>query len=622
MKRLRGIKLRYLFYLIAGILLVSGGCECQHMIDAFLKGVYYVIIDFDQCKLKHQESGKTAFRVYSCLYFCHRLRNRTGFYTVDVTLHLDGLNGQGHYTANYTYVEELTTNRDEFGHEEYGVTIDEMEAGSYKVWAEAEFNKINGNDHFILTTPSFCYLYEAAGGGSNSFVYSIQAITDDSCVTVRVGEKTDIPYTLPILFRTLYDDNPQNGITVNFSLDNTPPPNGYLTPTTLSGYFLNQEGIAQVVFQPDNTGEAFIKATAEANNSLQVWDRVRVEVIEDEEESGLPFAYTHRRAFYPDGPEIKGDGFDDYWEDPDPQHKDVWVEIDTIAGWGIYYPGYDLDIIKNVAQKTLESAVLASTTPGIETDFSTKYPSGIKVYFKDEIEGIWVDWQYLTLQEAKELLASHRDYKNAIHVIIAYLCGSPDYTNIPGLTLYLDRIDEGNIENNSAVWSAIWHSLGPRRRAFLDSTGIVIFYGPHKGDQSVLPPLRDSLMGFVLAHEIGHALGMTHVCGSNTAKDNKEEGWYKYACKLYFGNVMYPKINTDITYIRDTLFVRMNHFLIQSSEDSNDWQEAEDPNDITNLRFIPKAGYPGICTRDVLGINNTSIGLLGWLLWKKEQGGL
>jgi len=89
--------------------------------------------------------------------------------------------------------------------------------------------------------------------------------------------------------------------------------------------------------------------------------------------------------------------------------------------------------------------------------------------------------------------------------------------------------------------------------------------------------------------------------------------------KNFLGNIMYPKI--DWNYPEDT-FSRMSHFLLQSLSDANDWQEAENPYDLTNLRFKSKPGYPGLCVRDIIGIHNTCLGLKGWLLWRKEQGGL
>ena len=619
-------RVKYEIFFIGILAIMLGGCGTEH--------TRILTLELHDVKYNSKKSMPSC-DARTIIEFLRKYKPYAGRYEVKVTLWFKGIDVDEDYSGTFAYFATFNGEEGEFfEHTQRNIPMEILIPSRYRVYAAVVMLNLKSHRQIALQSPDTIIYVSGGGGGGGERGYSINAITCDSCITISTNEQTDIPYSLPILFRTKYNGQAQNGISVKFHLSN--PSAGSIIEDPTSHSFLNQSGIVKPVFQPSLNfiGDVNLIASIQSDSDTAT-DSVTIHVIQDEETTQLSecnaHSCTHRRASYPDGPEIKGDGIEDY-----NGTKDVWVEIDTVAGWRGNYTDANLDIILSVAKFTLEHAVCANTdwSQGQgSTDYYDTVPSGITVHFKPI--GFIDETQYDTLSSKSNLakvlsLYRNPNYKDAIHVIITYL-GTGELARDFGAAVNYSifKGDSADIENHlssrDSLWSILYKSLGPEREQYMDSTGCVVFYG--KGNDTVLPPVRDSLVGITLAHEIGHALGMTHVCDVTLATDNKAENWYFTMFEFLYGNVMYPTVYYSPTNLVEETLVAETHFLLQSLEDSNDWREAEDTTNFNDTHFKHIKGHPGLCTRDILGIDNATHALKGYLMdappWinQKKQGG-
>ena len=312
-------RVKYEIFFIGILAIMLGGCGNPPPYMIKIKQ-----LNLTRAALHYITSDSGYYAVSTELVFLEDNDECNGTYTDSVTLYDDGI-PLARFSCDNMRIKGKKGS--EYPCSNYHIDSDTFISPGrpHHVYVVSKFIK-KGKKASSFTLTSETEILEITGSGSTSG-YSIEAVSGvaDTALftTIGINEQTDIPYSLPILFRTKYNGEAQNGIwvTFNYSSANFGNTGDFLYSQQTSQQFLNQTGIVKAVFTPhaaDNydifasTGTKSINIKSIVpNKKPKIFDFVKVRAISDDETSGLGHSCTHRRASYPDGPEIKGDGLDD-----------------------------------------------------------------------------------------------------------------------------------------------------------------------------------------------------------------------------------------------------------------------------------------------------------------------
>jgi hypothetical protein len=290
------------------------------------------------------------------------------------------------------------------------------------------------------------------------------------------------------------DRNVQFSTSHGYFLGSSQP---HIVQTTTNRY--NVDGIAEAILycnvfsQPSDSFDYCITVSSDSASLISIYERCSG----DEDDSHLPFPYTHKKRYYPNGDEIAGDLYAEY-EDPDPTNKDIKVEID-------YDPAYitlpDVGDIAANAWNILE-------TGRISPD-SASTTSGFWVIFENISDEDTVIAPYEASEEqVRDALERSGDFNDHIHCLVL-----SKYGNCLGFN-FVDTLYEQSTftDYTERVFRYGHTSSGPNAHQNLSRSGIGIFVTHIKTiAQNANPPINWKLLAsWVLAHEIGHSLQMGH----------------------------------------------------------------------------------------------------------------
>jgi hypothetical protein len=326
--------------------------------------------------------------------------------------------------------------------------------------------------------------------------------------------------------------------------------------TTYTWWVQDTAGIAEATLQCDDYSfplDSFdYQITVDSDSSNDVTFSARCAY--DEEISGLPYPYTHKKRTYPAGLEIRGDNFADYtMEELHLAQKNVKIEID-------FDPNViSLSELEQVACSTWNILERGKLHPD-----SAIANSGIwgKIANISSADTVYCPLD-MSMGDCKSALARSRDSVDHIHCVFGTNSGDSLLGIIVIDTLF--RPHESNY--GQRVFRFGHNSSGSNMRDSLNRAGVFLFVDHIKAKANQYYDDWKLVASWVFAHELGHALQMGH-----THPDDFQT------------NIMHP--NYDGNWDWETY----NFFNIRSLED------AMSP---------PYAEYwrPALTTRDKLGVN-------------------
>ena len=258
----------------------------------------------------------------------------------------------------------------------------------------------------------------------------------------------------------------------------------------------DSSGIAEATLYLNRTSSPEFKFDYEVNvssDSCQNKLKLYARCANDEEYSGLPLSYTHRKKYYPYGPEIQGDNLgDNTSEDNDKVNKNVRIEID-------YHP-------YTVNSETLKAA-LVHTKNALELGKipgqSQNYSSGFKVKING-FYGLIYPTDSMTEWQCRHFLKVSRNFQDHIHCII----GTKGWAYGTAIAHYLPIDYTIPYEKQAFITGHL--SSGPNSQDILDSCGCVVFAKEVKDACKKYGKDFIKVLGIVIAHEIGHCLQHGH----------------------------------------------------------------------------------------------------------------
>ena len=310
---------------------------------------------------------------------------------------------------------------------------------------------------------------------------------------VRPGEVLDhnSGYSCPVMIQITCNDIPVNGVPVSFNMDEYLEAY-YTVNTSCNWYGINGIVLTKIKVSPNAPYGQFDITVDVADPTYNSMGSVTIPVFVTnlEEESSL-LLYPHQEYHIPNHEdytgEIPGDGYIN--NDENTTNKTIKLEIDYAND--MFY-GFD-------------------TTELFDSLANIFFTAGIIIWTDDVIFSPVIVPYSIDYDEARGLLASTRDYPDRIHVLLArgFKGESKGVSSeLVGVTL------PSHEDNTFRSFHAVSHHLPA-----VDSTGIVIFtdkiydliynYSHSEGWNTT------TLTAFVIAHEVGHALGMDHTDGWN-----------------------------------------------------------------------------------------------------------
>lgn len=308
---------------------------------------------------------------------------------------------------------------------------------------------------------------------------------------IRPNELMVDPYAYPIYAQALDDaGNPLSGVLIGFSVL-------YGSGSfSVGSSYTGQNGIAM---------NGFFRSSVVGTNTIRITHGNKVNdfdvyVINDNESSNAPSGYKHEKDGA--GNEILGDGFNDSDEVGENKNvKNVNIELDYINS-----------ISGNVLTEIMDEAKTILETGGFKVTIQTSdilTIDNISMYdiFSDDMDG---------RKKMKAVLFDKRNNKSAFHAILA---NKHSNSNLYGITIqYYSPYPNGDGWTHDACARG---ATGLSRwdpnysQNFKDSTGVLVFTGNIPAD-SYYPSgwgwTRNKFIAWTLAHEIGHALGIsTHI---------------------------------------------------------------------------------------------------------------
>lgn len=328
--------------------------------------------------------------------------------------------------------------------------------------------------------------------GSNTSGENTPLIWCGANQKVRVNEKLNDYYAYSIFVQALDDNgNPKNQEQILFEVTEGPLANTwFLSPSLTTQSISDLTGVVRNEFSSDQIGDYGIKITHHTN-STDMSETIYVSVIEDEEASDFGSSFTHEKYF---GNEILGDGFDDFYESGEDKFvKNVYIELDYKSELAS-----QIDEIITIAETILNTGGMKAT---ILKDEALSIGSG-----NNQLPGV-----FTTRKEMKTVLKNTRQKRDHIHAILA-----TDYANsyTYGFTLQYYGPAQGDPPAGEG-WSHLDCARGatglsdntPAYSVHLrDSTGCLIFVDNITGFGNPTWNQQNAV-AWVLAHEIGHALG-------------------------------------------------------------------------------------------------------------------
>lgn len=331
--------------------------------------------------------------------------------------------------------------------------------------------------------------------GSGSSLYTLSVLAGDSQSGRLLETLND---TILYRIRVRMTDNYGIGINHKPVIFNTNI--GYFTWSDFETHTIhNTDGVAEAQLALTSTHYPTYYAYDITVRSDSAWNEVKLyeRCVDDNEISGIISPYTHKRWYYPDGPEIWGDLYPDLLESGvDVTRKNIKIEIDYNPSvittdeldWSIIYA---LGILET-ARENSQSINLCS---GIWTDVAI------------ESDAIYCS-NYMTDEEIKTILAQERDFDDYIHVVIGTRY-EPDPT-VYGKAM-LDLINVAYGDYTYRMFHIGNKSSGQYMQDSLDRCGVAIFAQKVRGELAGYPNIDFAeYVGILLAHEIGHSLQMGH----------------------------------------------------------------------------------------------------------------
>jgi len=328
----------------------------------------------------------------------------------------------------------------------------------------------------------------------------------------RVGEVLIYPIADPMYVRVIDKDGyGRNDVTVYFSI--VEGKGKLLASQDITGNFYELPELRGFA----NTALEFILGSSDVK--VKAWfvhegesiERIfEAKCVDEMETSPQAANYPHERKTYPGGDEIEGDNIDKS-KDVSNAYKDIRIEVD--------YANYiDKDFIDKVIEKA-QVILEHAKTGAISAEW---YESGLNVTYVGDPDKInFTSTAVLNRKARMETLRKYRDVKDAIHVIFG---PKQDPNSWPWADRVVGRVVEFERYYVSLGWNPekilayCMHYGSGGGEEFnpedsLASTGCYVYYNYIKDDLgygSVAETLFIQACAVVMAHEVGHALGMEH----------------------------------------------------------------------------------------------------------------